>query len=254
MGLGNEDLLLHLCAHTAYLHCFEFWLRSLHDLSLLVTQCGRALDWDRIAAQAREWRWTRATSLALVLAADLWRTQAPARLEASERPIAKDVLDAAREQVLAGFTPALSMASGLEHTRARRIHSPCRRRRPPKRAANDSSVDCQRPGRCRRSGTPAADSKLPLRKPERLNAPTERPVFRFESIDPVQLLHSRVIRRIGGVAAAHVLIGVRTEHVKSASLGHFAKLERGERGFSLVADQITETAQVVHVTEPAQEF
>ena len=103
-ALGNEDLVLHLCAHTAYSHRFEFGLRSLCDLAALVERQGGNIDWALVARQADAWRWSRAIHLALDLARELLGAPVPDAVLRSFGAGHDDrVRAAAKTEMLAGW-------------------------------------------------------------------------------------------------------------------------------------------------------
>lgn len=71
LGLAPEDLLLHLCAHTAYVHEFMFGLRPSWDIAAVIDHYGQHLRWDTVVQRAEQWGWQRGTYLALCLAQTL---------------------------------------------------------------------------------------------------------------------------------------------------------------------------------------
>lgn len=103
-ALAHEDLLLHLCAHSAYSHRFEFGLRSLCDVAMLVERHGDTIDWASVVHRADVWRWSRAVHLTLDLARDLLGARVPAEVC---RSLGVDLDDrvraAARAEVLVGY-------------------------------------------------------------------------------------------------------------------------------------------------------
>ena len=82
--LAPEDLLLMLCAHGAK-HLWEK-LGWICDIAELV-RTHRGMDWDRVAAQARELRSERILGLGLLLASDLLGADVPSRPWAEHAPI-----------------------------------------------------------------------------------------------------------------------------------------------------------------------
>lgn len=77
LTLSLEDLLLHLCAHAAYDHRFEFGLRPLCDLDRLVRRSGADIHWPTVVERARAWEWQRGVYLALHLTRELIGTELP---------------------------------------------------------------------------------------------------------------------------------------------------------------------------------
>ncbi len=71
LGLGLDDLLLHLCLHTSYQHQFAFGLRPSCDIAYLIQRHGAALDWRAVQQRAETWGWERGVYLALRLAKEL---------------------------------------------------------------------------------------------------------------------------------------------------------------------------------------
>jgi hypothetical protein len=80
-ALSPEDLLLHLCLHTAYGHGwlqFDGGLRQLCDIAAVVRHHGDALDWHVVSARAKAWRVERCVWLALATAQRLLDARVPA--------------------------------------------------------------------------------------------------------------------------------------------------------------------------------
>ena len=71
LALSREDLLLHLCLHQAYVHRFEFGIRSLCDLAELLRAFPDDRHWQIVRDRARAWHWWRGVNLTLRLAHDL---------------------------------------------------------------------------------------------------------------------------------------------------------------------------------------
>lgn len=101
LGLGPEDLLLHLCLHTSYQHQFIFGLRPSCDIAAVIERYARILDWDVVVERAGRWRWQRGVYLALRLAVDLMGALVPQEVLTALYPIgmSEDVLAAARQQI-----------------------------------------------------------------------------------------------------------------------------------------------------------
>jgi hypothetical protein len=80
LALSAEDLLLHLCLHTAYNHGwlqFDGGLRQLADIAAVVRHYESTLDWSAFAARAHAWRASRCAWLSLVTARNLLRADVP---------------------------------------------------------------------------------------------------------------------------------------------------------------------------------
>jgi hypothetical protein len=122
--LAPEDLLLHLCMHTAYGHGwrqFDGGLRQLTDIAVVLRRYASSLDWERFGARARAWRVERCVWLALAVAHELLAAPIPdgvsARLVAPSPALARWTDDATALALGAHFEelpcrlPALSRTS-----------------------------------------------------------------------------------------------------------------------------------------------
>jgi len=100
-ALSPEDLLLHLCQHTAK-HSYDMQLRMLCDIGEVVRCYGAQLDWQEISARSRQWGVLRAVYVILRLARELLDAAVPAEWLASIRPDDFDelYLDLVREQIV----------------------------------------------------------------------------------------------------------------------------------------------------------
>jgi hypothetical protein len=103
LSLSPEDLLLHLCLHTSYLHHFEFGLQPSCDIAWTINHFGTSLNWGHLIERTCDWGWERGVSLALRLAHDLMRARVPeaawARLKKEEN--AEHMVALAKEQIFA---------------------------------------------------------------------------------------------------------------------------------------------------------
>jgi hypothetical protein len=101
LTLAPEDLLLHLCLHTAN-HVSEIRIRMVCDINEVVRHYGTELNWQEIGARARQWGAIRAVYVILRLAQELLGVGVPADWLASLRPenFNKSYLDLVREQIL----------------------------------------------------------------------------------------------------------------------------------------------------------
>jgi hypothetical protein len=66
--MAPEDLLLHLCLHTAYMEHFSSGLRPVCDIAWTIEHYRGKLDWERVAVQAKSWGAERSLYLALRVA------------------------------------------------------------------------------------------------------------------------------------------------------------------------------------------
>ena len=74
--LSPEDLLLHLCLHTAYQDTFNKHLRALVDINEVVYR-NQGLDWVQVRTHAIRWKAERGVFLTLYLTHKLLKTQIP---------------------------------------------------------------------------------------------------------------------------------------------------------------------------------
>lgn len=66
-GLCPDDLLLHLCAHSAHHHLFEHRLRAVWDVGLVLRHYRDRLNWIAIAERARRWGVCRGVAITLAV-------------------------------------------------------------------------------------------------------------------------------------------------------------------------------------------
>lgn len=113
LGLGPEDLLVHLCVHAAYNHRCLVPLRNVFDIVRVIERAGAALRWDVLEARARETGTARAVFCGLSLAREMFGADVPDALLARLVPGggADAALRTARENVL-GFESAGPMWLG----------------------------------------------------------------------------------------------------------------------------------------------
>jgi hypothetical protein len=76
LALSPEDMLLHLCLHTRYLHQ-HFAPKPFCDIAETVHHFRDELDWPQIAVRAHEWEAARHVGLALHLARAMLRVEVP---------------------------------------------------------------------------------------------------------------------------------------------------------------------------------
>jgi hypothetical protein len=84
--LSPEDLVLHLCLHTAYGHHYRVGVRALWDLREVARHHRADLDWDAVGWRARQWRIGRYVYLTLRLARELLAADVPAAAVAALEP------------------------------------------------------------------------------------------------------------------------------------------------------------------------
>jgi len=128
LALSPEDLLLHLCLHTAK-HVYDMRIRMLCDIDEVVRCYGAGLDWQEISTRARQWGITRAVYVVLQLAQELLEVTVPADWLASLQPVGFDErhLTLVRRQILATrvdgniaqTTPAVARLWGTKGLRGR---------------------------------------------------------------------------------------------------------------------------------------
>jgi hypothetical protein len=79
LALSSEDLLLHLCLHTAeHVHTMHF--RMLYDIGEVIRCFGTKLNWQEIGERAKQWDICRPVYIILRLAKELLRVPIPADL------------------------------------------------------------------------------------------------------------------------------------------------------------------------------
>jgi hypothetical protein len=84
-ALSAEDLLLHLCLHTAK-HALVMDLRMLYDIGEVLRCYGASLDWTAVGARARQWSIQRAVYVFLRLAGELLGAAVPENRLAALHP------------------------------------------------------------------------------------------------------------------------------------------------------------------------
>lgn len=104
LALSPEDLLLHLCLHTAHRHLFgHYSLRALCDIRAVLRHSGHRLDWDLLCLRSRQWGCDHSLYLTLLLARDLFEVDAPIVVFQRLRPHSFDprLRDWARQRLFA---------------------------------------------------------------------------------------------------------------------------------------------------------
>ena len=99
--LSPEDIFLHLCLHTSYLHPFTFGLRPFCDIAEAIDHFGSALDWQTVAQRAVSQHWQRGVYLALQLAVELAGALVPDHIMEKLKPadMSVTILETARAQI-----------------------------------------------------------------------------------------------------------------------------------------------------------
>lgn len=100
--LSPEDLLLHLCLHTSYLHQFNFGLRPSCDIAEVIDHFGGTLDWQVVTERATQRNWARGVYLALVIASEFAGADVPRDVLERLRPadVTDTVLNTVGTQIL----------------------------------------------------------------------------------------------------------------------------------------------------------
>jgi len=99
--LCPEDMLLHLCMHSAYQHEFAFGLRPSCDLAQLLDCYNNNIAWADVLDRAKRWGWQRGVYLALRLAKELLNANIPDNIIKDLQPtdLSEDIVRMARNQV-----------------------------------------------------------------------------------------------------------------------------------------------------------
>lgn len=71
LALTPEDLLLHLCLHTAYHHRFEGGFKGLCDIAQILSRSDLNIDWQLFLQRTHTWGATRVVYIALLLTKEL---------------------------------------------------------------------------------------------------------------------------------------------------------------------------------------
>jgi Uncharacterised nucleotidyltransferase len=95
--LCPEDLLLHLCLHSAYNHRFQIRLLQLCDIAVSIRHYDRQIDWQRLATISNEYGVSRFIFCCLLLVAETLGVEIPSSLfealhhESSDREIVRTI-------------------------------------------------------------------------------------------------------------------------------------------------------------------
>jgi hypothetical protein len=63
--LSPENLVIHLCLHSAYDHLFEFGLSALYDILILIEYSGENINWEEVQRRSNRWGAKRCLLLSL---------------------------------------------------------------------------------------------------------------------------------------------------------------------------------------------
>jgi hypothetical protein len=123
--LDPEDLLLHLCIHTAFLNLFSNGVRALCDVTETVRHYHKDIDWRRLSKRARQWRAEKCFTLTLFFAKELMNAQVPDD-GITPLPDSPEWLDFAGKQIFSlsaspEILPSLSREFGKPISAARKI-------------------------------------------------------------------------------------------------------------------------------------
>lgn len=101
LGLSLEDLVLHLCLHTAD-HVYNMRLKMLCDIHEVLARYGPEMDWTATGARAQQWGIIRAVYVMLRLARELLEAPVPGDWLAALQPpgFNERYLALARERIL----------------------------------------------------------------------------------------------------------------------------------------------------------
>jgi len=112
LALSPEDLLLHLCLHTAFHHRLALGLRGCWDILETIRHCGNAIDWEQVQRRARRWGVEKYVYLMLHLAKELLGAAVPAQALAGVEPSGLEprLVALARAEIL-GQTAAISVSA-----------------------------------------------------------------------------------------------------------------------------------------------
>jgi len=101
LTLSHEDMLLHICLHTSYLHPFTFGLRPFCDIAETINHFSSTLDWQTVADRAISQKWQRGVYLVLRLAVELTGASVPDDIMRKLQPpdVSDLILETARTQI-----------------------------------------------------------------------------------------------------------------------------------------------------------
>jgi len=110
--LSPEDLLLHLCLHSAYHHFFEQGLRPLCDILETIRHYQNEIDWTQVEHRASQWNAKNFVYLTLRLAREILAAEVPDELLNALKPKKFDerLMVCANEQI---FTKGNDTANTL---------------------------------------------------------------------------------------------------------------------------------------------
>lgn len=102
--LSPEDLLLHLCLHTACRHQYVRGLLACWDIMETIRRHGDTIDWQQVRSRARQWRVEKYVYLTLRLAREVVGAAVPLQVLAALRPVdfKSQLFELARTEILSG--------------------------------------------------------------------------------------------------------------------------------------------------------
>jgi len=113
--LCPEDLLLHLCLHTAFDHRFLLGLRACWDIFEIIQHHGPDIDWKQVQDRAREWGIAKYVHLTLQLAKELLGAAVPVQALAALKPngFQPRLIAWASAEIFAEQTPTIPVSPRL---------------------------------------------------------------------------------------------------------------------------------------------
>lgn len=90
LALEVEDLILHLCIHLAYQHRLGGGVKYLYDIVEVLRRFEGQIDWQQLAATAKEWRAERVIWLTLRLVQEITAADVPPEVLQLLQPITPD--------------------------------------------------------------------------------------------------------------------------------------------------------------------
>jgi hypothetical protein len=102
-GLSSEDLILHMCLHTAYHDKFRAGLMPLCDVAEIIRKCGSDMDWAALERRTLEWKAGKWVYLTLLTARDLLRAPVPDGFLERMKPVDfyPEIANLARAKIMA---------------------------------------------------------------------------------------------------------------------------------------------------------
>ncbi|MFC2172445.1 nucleotidyltransferase family protein, partial [Acidobacteriota bacterium] len=103
LALANEDLLLHLCYHTAQQHMYFGGLKAFCDIAETIHNTDVDLIWEQIVFRACKWNIRRSVYLTLLLVKEMLGAAIPSQVLQSLQTddFSMDIIEWAKEMILA---------------------------------------------------------------------------------------------------------------------------------------------------------